>query len=397
MGKSTTRYLQWTFAALVLTIVVGYNGCGETGFNSVYMSDLASISGVKSQCDAQLMQVYSTTYFPLLSTNCNRCHSDAHGSTDLATSFQAFMQKGQSLIDYQATHPHGDNGVNLTTQIAAVQAPWAAGQANYATCLASNPDPGGGSGSTSDVRTLDKVIPGIDATLTQNGTFKTISWDVSTEVFNANQKGLLNAVLTLDVRYALQGTVAVGLEFKNPRMHLKAAGATIEVTGLNLYLDKVLQDRVTIYSTIDAMVNSTTDIILAPGFANSLVYYPQVTANTLVSFDIELADGTAVSTTTTTLPPGVTTTTTLPKVVTFTQLISNDATLGVFKKSCLGCHSGTSAADGVDLSDYATAKKNASTIQTRMQNAANPMPPQGILGTADRSTVNLWITGGTPQ
>jgi hypothetical protein len=391
---NTTRFLQWTFAVLVLTVVVGYNGCGETGFNAVYMSDMASISGVKSQCDAQLMQVYSKTYFPLLSTNCNRCHSDAHGSTNISVSFQAFMLKGKSLIDYQATHPHGDNGVNLTSQIAAIQSDWSAGQSAYTTCLASAPMDGGSGGSASDVRLADKVITGITDTIAKNGTFKTISWDVSMETANASQQGMVNAVLTLDVRYALQGTVPVGLEFKNPRMHLKAAGDPVVVSGLSLYLDKAFQDRVTIYTTVSATVSSTTDVQLAPGFANALVYYPQVTANTLVSFDIGLNGGTSGGGSTSPTDP---TDPTTPTSVTFTQLVSNDATLGVFKKSCLGCHSGAGASGGVDLTDYSMAKKNASDIQSRMSNSGSPMPPQGILGQGDRDTVNKWISGGTPQ
>jgi hypothetical protein len=388
---NSTRILQWTIATAVLTLVVGYNGCGDTGFNSIYMTDLASISGVKSQCDAQLMQVYSKTYFPLLSTNCNRCHSTAHGSTDLNTSFQAFMQKGVTLIDYQATHPHGDNGINLTSQIAAIKNDWNAGQTNYMSCLAS--DPGDGSQASGSLRLADKVIPNIESTRTNNNTFRTIQWDVATEASSDGQKGMFAAVLTLDVRYALQNGVPVGLEFKNPRMHLKQAGDPITVSGLSLYLDKVFQDKVTIYNTLNATVSSTTDVQLAPGFANALVYYPQVSASTLVSFEFQKIysgdEPTDPTPPTTTMPPSTT--------VTFTQLISNDATLGVFNKSCLSCHNSNSASGGVDLSNYNQAKGLASDIQMRMSNTQNPMPPQGVLPQADRNVVNQWISGGTPQ
>lgn len=390
----STRILQWTFAAAVLTLVVGYNGCGDTGFNSFYTSDMSSISAVKSQCDAQLMQVYSKTYFPLLSTNCNRCHSNAHGSTDLSVSFQAFMQKGVTLIDYQATHPHGDNGINLTSQIAAIKNDWNAGQTNYMTCLASDPGNGGGSQTDGSLRLTDKAIARIEDTRTNNNTFKTVQWDVETEISNADQKGMFPAVLTLDVRYALQNGTPVGLEFKNPRMHLKRTGTPITISGMSLYLDKVFQDKVTIYNTVNATVSTTSDVQLAPGFANALVYYPQVSASTLVSFEFQKivsGDGSTnpTSTTTTTMPP--------PMTVTFTQLISNDATLGVFKKSCLGCHSGGSAADGLDLSNYNQAKNKASSIQSRMSSTQRPMPPQGVLSQADRNVVNKWISGGTPQ
>lgn len=397
MGLNTARIFQWTFAVLVLTVVVGYNGCGESGFNAVYMTDLSSISGVKSQCDAQLMQTYSTTYFPLLSTNCNRCHSDSQGSTDLATSYQTFMQKGATLINYQATHPHSDNGIDLTTQIAAIQPTWTTANSSYMTCLASTPvDPGGSNGSAQSLKLVSKVIPNITNTIAKNGTFVSVQWDVSTEDAAASQNGQFNAIFTVDVRYSLQSGVPVGLEFKNPRMHLKATGTAITLDGLNLYLDGVYQDRVTTWLSLSGVsVGSTTDVSLAPGTANALAYYPQVSAGTMVSFEFENIGlvGATTTTTTTTMPAGGGSGT----AVTFTQLISTDPTLGVLKNSCLSCHSGPTPASGVDLSNYTVAVSKASDIQSRMNNAGSPMPPSGLVPQAERDVVNRWISGGTPQ
>lgn len=70
--------------------------------------------------------------------NCNQCHSDAHGSTDFETSYSAFMRYGPAEIDSRASNSHGDNGLNLATEIAEIKPQWEQGLADYEDCLASN-------------------------------------------------------------------------------------------------------------------------------------------------------------------------------------------------------------------------------------------------------------------
>lgn len=405
---NTTKVFQWGFVSAVLLVVVGYNGCGDSGFNSTYMMGLSSTSAVKGACDAQLMQTYSTTYFPLLSTNCNQCHSASQGSTDLSTSFAVFMQKGTTLMNYQAEHPHGDNGLDLTTQITAITPAWNTAQSAYATCLATDPDQGGGdsgggNGGVVAVKTIGQVAPNIISTASPTNTkFVTVVWDLSTQVVNSNTAQ--QAVFSIDVKYSYNSGVLAGLEFHNPRMHLKTAGGTpINVEGLQIYLDGTLQNSVTTWTTSAATVSTTTDTSLSPnGTADAIDAYATVSPTTMIAFEIDIQGSSSTTTTmpstpTTTVPGATTTTTTLPSVVTFTQLNSSDATLGVFKQSCVGCHSGANAAAALDLTVYSQAKAEAATIKSRMSNTNVPMPPTGLLSQDKINIVNSWVNGGAPQ
>jgi len=391
-----SRYKGWMLLAVAVWFL--YTNCGRIGFNATKpsMGSFASLSG--GNCAEELKQIYANTYFPMLSVSCNRCHSNAHGSTDLDTSFQAFMAKGVTLIDYQATHPHADNGVDLTTSISAVKNTWNQGQQNYVTCQSQAPvlpPTDGLAGGALRLKTTGKIIPMVQDTLQNQNSWKTIQWDLDTEVI-AGQQGQVGATLKVQARYALSSGQIVGFEFRNPSMRLKSLGKTWQVSGMNIYLNDQFQDNMTTYSSILAQVDQPTDTALAPGFANALDVFGSANMNTLVALEIiNLQELTPASTTTTST--STTTTTTLVATVTFTQLTSTDPTLGVFRRSCYGCHSGSNTAGGLNISSYASAKAAASKIVSRMNNSKNPMPTGGILSQADRDLVSKWMNAGTPQ
>lgn len=249
-------------ALAVLTVIFTcYVNCGRAGFSA--RKGLAGVDSLASEaCEDILRSTYSDTYFPLLSSpnSCNRCHGNAHGSTDFNISYAAFMDYGVELIDSRATAPHGGNGLNLTNEINAIKPNWNLGENEYFACIAAQ---------------------------------------------------------------------------------------TIATTT----------------TTTTTMALPTTPTTMPP-----------VTATT---------------------QPQTVTTTTMPPVVTFTQLVSTDPVLGVFRNSCFNCHSGTRPSAGINLSDYNTARSRASLILSQIRGGS--MPPGSRLQQAQIDAVTRWVNGGTPQ
>lgn len=376
---------------LLIAVLLGlFQNCGRMGF----IAEKGSVAGLSSlgvtACEGLLKTTYSKTYFPILSVACNRCHSNAHGSTDLETSFTGFMAKGVNLINYKATHPHGDNGLDLTNQIASLTPQWESGQADYASCVASAS--AGDAQMGFKFKLNSKTIANLDATKADQKNWKPVEWDLDKEG-PSDVTTQFGAYFKMEARYFLQQGNVVGIEFRNPSMRLKATGQNIKVTGLSFYLDKELQSNITTYSDVVALIVDIKDTLLAPGAANALAYYPSANANTEVAVEIsniKFTDETPAPPTT--MPPPPTST-----PVTFAQLVSGDATLGVFKKNCTSCHSGATPPKGLDLTNYDMAKAAANTILMRINNSAMPMPPSGLVPQTERDVVSRWVSGGTPQ
>lgn len=412
----------FTYMVAPVLLLVSYTNCGRIGFNSEMGMNSASLSSqAKVECDAILMDAYAKTWFPVLSTNCNSCHGGAHGSTDLNISYSAFMAKGTNLITYQGSNPHGGNNVNISQQISGFSVAWSTAQGDYTTCLASTSvpenDTDGTTATGSDVETIGKVIPMVSATIKEPTKWKTVSWDLETDV-NQKNIGKLPAVFSIEARYALNSGSPVGFEFRNPRMRLKTGSSpVIQVNALDVKVDGTWVSDMTTYTAINTLVDSIYDIDLAPGSSTALTIIP-VKDQSLVAFvfrNIWSQSGSVVTstttttttttvkvTTTTTTMPNVTTTTlptvtttTLPiRVVKLSDLLGSDPTLGVFSKNCVSCHNGTTTFGGLNLTNQTQAISKASTILSRMTNASRPMPTSGLLSADKIQVVRDWVNGG---
>jgi mono/diheme cytochrome c family protein len=378
---------QFLYFILGLSLLSSYNNCGRVGFEAELGHSLTFSSQGKTVCDVELIQTYSETYYPLLSTNCNSCHAAAHGSTDVVTSYDGFMQKGTTLINFKASNPHQGNNVNIKNEIAKISPEWTRAQEAYTSCLATLPLDGSGNRGLS-FSLNGKVIPNIAQTMTNQNAWKPVSWDMETEV-PTKFVGQFPVIFSIEARYSLYAGEVVGLEFRNPKMRLKSGSTGIQVNGMNVKIDEQIVSGLTTYSNISAYVGATTDTLIAAGLANALAVSP-VTDKSLVSFNfINLQSGVTAPTTTTTLAPIP-----LPTSVTLTQLLNNDDELGVFKQNCLGCHSGPNMTGPFDITVPATAIAKASLIVSRMNNEANPMPKTGQLSRRKIQIVEVWLNGG---
>ncbi len=388
----------------LLSILILFTACGRNGFiaEKGTAADYAS-NGV---CESQLKSYFERTYFPLLSTNCNNCHSSSHGSKNLNSSFSSFMSKGESLIEYKATHPHGDNGVNLTTEIAALKPEWNAGQEEYLVCLASNT--GDGSGR---LRVDGKAVPAIQQTIrvdsttglvenvTGNNAWKPVEWDIEADVPVAS-RGQFQALLKAEARFAVSSGEVVGFEVRNPTMRLKNASTGnnhIRVDGMNLFLDDQLQFNVTTYTGVSKVVDKTTEVQIAAGSAYAMAWFPEAVSTTSLAFEFSSIQITSeVDNSSGPGGPGNGGT-----IIRYNDLISTDPEKGIFRNICFACHNqGPASPAGLDLADYTIARGKIAQILNRI-NSNDPsfrMPLGGTpLTQAQKDIIANWSNNQTPQ
>lgn len=242
-----------------------FNACG--GPNGLYaLNEVSNFSSTaliqKKVCETAFISSYATTYHPLMKNNCNQCHSNAHGSNDVQLSYNAFQAKGQNLIDFQATTPHGGNNINLSAEIAAIQQPWSDANAAYAACLAANPDDDSDSGLPFNVK--EKALAGI------NGKFREYAWDLFLE--SGDRAGQVRAMFRIDARlYTFQGEV-VGYEFKNPSIQLAAGQPAVQLSGIRITASGQMLDSATTYTNVSITASGTTKAMMAMNLGNALVY-----------------------------------------------------------------------------------------------------------------------------
>ncbi len=267
----------------LMIIIVGallpllFNACGgPNGLHGLNESLSLSSTGImqKKLCETAFIANYATTYHPLMRTSCNQCHSNAHGSNDVRLSYNAFQAKGQNLIDFQATTPHGGNNINLTAEIAAVQQPWADANTAYSECLAANPDEVSESGLPFNVR--QKALAGI------NGNFREYEWDLYVD--SGDRAGQIRAMFRIEARlYSYQGAV-VGYEFRNPSIQLVAGQPAVQLDGIRITANGQLLDSATTYTSVSAAVSDTTKTMIAMNLGNALVYVNGASATQPVGF-----------------------------------------------------------------------------------------------------------------
>lgn len=66
---------------------------------------------------------------------------------------------------------------------------------------------------------------------------------------------------------------------------------------------------------------------------------------------------------------------------------------------CVTCHGGTAPSAGVDLTNYQNVRfytEDGKLLQ-RIESAANPMPPSGLLPSAQRQLIAKWAEDGFPE
>lgn len=385
----------------LVILVVGFNNCSQS-FEVREGAFEAGSSAYQAVCESQLRTAFQNTYHPFLSKNCNLCHSGAQGSRDVNTAYQAFRARGEELIDYQSTHAHGGNNFNSSMQVEIdkFKPTWTLAQSDFNDCMARGASAAGGSGGASGLLTVPKAIPNIERTATNNS-WVTAEWDLEREV-DGWAAGRFKATLRAETRLHTVGGEVVGLLIRNPTIQLKSGSSNILVNGLMIAIDGRKQAAVTTYLSVSKIISGTTQIKLLESSASAYAAYPGFSNSSRLGFEFgELSN--------TTRPPEDITPPVIPdpvavdipdipipaEGVTFAQLTNSSSPYRVFNRSCVGCHGANSGR--INLSNYDEASAAAALISQRMNDAAAPMPPTGLLRQNDRDIVQSWIRVGTPR
>ncbi|MBK9321710.1 MAG: cytochrome c [Bdellovibrionaceae bacterium] len=381
-----------------LVLLVAFNNCGE-GFVAERIgatggggSTLFSRAPGES-CEDALLKVYQSSYHPFLNQTCNSCHINGPGigafaSPDAKISYNSFVSTGSAKINGQAindNHKPPYTGAQNTARVEELKSVWASAQTGYASCVAAS-NGAGGVATGFVVKSSGKTVPANLGTTT----FVRMEWDL--ETLSAAKVPLIAGI---EIRRAAIGGVTRGYEFRNPTLRVKTAAAgSYQARALNIYMNEMMQTEVTTYSNINMIVGTTTDLNLSPGTANAFAAVSVATTDTI---GVEFS---SLGSTTGAPNPGggvVPTPTPTPGAITamtFTQLTANG---GIFRTSCIPCHTTGNARGGLDMTNYAATKLAAQNIKARVNNAANPMPTGGLLPQNQRDQINAWVDQGAPQ
>ncbi len=83
-----------------------------------------------------------------------------------------------------------------------------------------------------------------------------------------------------------------------------------------------------------------------------------------------------------------------------TRIVTYEADIrSVMTNNCITCHAGPAPNADLDLSNYQNVRFSAESggLISRMNNAASPMPPSGILPPAVRQLIDKWAADGFPE
>lgn len=396
------KSLLWVWGAIIM--VVAFNNCGEgfvvqqltSGNGSVFFSQAPG-----QTCEDALLKVYQNTYHPFLNQTCNACHIAGPGigtfaSPDVLKSYESFSSIGMAKISSQAVndaHKPPYTGSQNTGRVEELKSYWAGAQTSYVSCVANNNGGGGGGGGGIPggayvVKTTGKAVA---ANLATN--FVRMEWDLET-----TSDAKVPLVAGIEIRRAVVATVTRGYEFRNPTLRLKnAAAGPHSMRALNIFVNGNLLSEVTTYSNLEATITATTDLNLAPGYANALAVLTPATTDMIALEFSSLKSGAGGGTNPTPTPVVTVTPTPTPTpagAVKFSDLI---AAGGLFTNNCVACHSAANPRGGLDITNYNAAKTAAATIKFRVNNAANPMPTGGLLPANQRDAISAWVDQGAPQ
>jgi mono/diheme cytochrome c family protein len=357
------------------------------------------MSSLGKACESGLMDLYKKTYYPIFRTDCSHCHNNGPGigrfaNEDLATAFREFQGLGRATVEGNFLNPNHQPAYGTGPQnqpiVDQFRPQWEAAEAQAADGCGGEPS------HAVTTKGISNPSPGTS--------FKTLHWNLATDALGANLAGQIQMNVSLDVRQAVDGGgTVVGYEFRNPSVALaNSAAGFYHVKGMHVLLNGIELGDVTAYSLLEADVASTSSLNLAPGAAYALTVTSMMSVGDLFSvrFDeIVNASGQPIFDPAQSVPPPPSSSESQPpsSLVTFQDLSNDGSSLGVFAKNCVICHNSANSQAGFNLTDYGQAKALASLIQTRMNNAALPMPPSGLLPAAERDTVKTWIQNGAPE
>ncbi len=404
---------RWAWAALLIggpVLITAFQNCGQmfedplVKFDNVSFASVGSLqlgTGCESEIIGKYAGLYSTTYYPFLTSTCTACHSGdgpgigAFGYPDIAISGTNFISRFRK-INENAVLPSHANGYTGTPQamaaVASFAPQWAAAVQEYNECAGVST---AGTGLIMTSKANAQMITNANA---NNANYVTLTWNLMTEIRNTAVLNRIPITFSVEARIATIGGVRRGYELRNPSIRLNA-GATGEfrVTALSVYVNDALMSDVTTYVLADATTNSVTPVNLAAGAGVALAVTPAIPAATdTIAIEIgavQDAMGVVINPGGAT-PPGNPPPANLPATVTLAELLGANPALNVFAASCVSCHRAGNALGGLDITNPVQARNLRTDIYARMNDSAAPMPRSGLLAFQRRELVRIWMQGG---
>jgi len=347
-------------------------------------------------------------YYDTFRQACTSCH-DAGGvagrpfaSSNFAEAVESFISVGRKKVEGNAVNPgHKPPGTGPQHQplINAASSIWKKAEAAAAECF-----------NNDAIRTVEKRLPSTVYTTTPaNGAaWPRLTFNLQTEMEDPGSVPFpVNVQVSVEIRRMRVLNVDMGYEVKNPRaMVLGDPAQKYRIEGIKIVKNKELMSDFTFFDEIDFTFTGNTDTLLQAG-GNYSAVTPLGPISTNDSIALEFAGletGPQLIVTGTgggqgSVPGGGGGTVNIPSRVTHTDLLSSNQITGVFNRYCVGCHNNNNQSGALSLQDYAETFTLRDNIRSRMTNAANPMPPGGLIndnGIAIQ-VIDVWLGSGAPQ
>ncbi len=389
-----SRTFQITIVGL-LALFFGFQNCSMTATHQSGYEDFSSKS-----CEAAVAAVYRQTYYPAFRTACTSCHDTGgtsgrpFASANFNEAFNSFISVTRNNVERMAVNPGHQpprTGPQHQALIDSAQDKFKEAEAIAAKCT-----------SATNIETISKPAPA--NVYTGNPPNPTANWprltfDLTSELADPSLAGQIRLTVSVEIRRGVINNQTVGYEFKNPRVAVTGSAPlpAYQIQGIKILKNGELLKDFTFFDNVDVVVNSGTETLMQPGGNFAIAVGTVENTDTFALRFGKILDGSGKAITGSGGGGGGGGGGTLPDRITFSDLVSGNQTLGVFSRACINCHSNNNPQGGLNLQSYQQAQQSALLIQSRMYNAANPMPPTGLLPANDRAVVDIWISSGTPQ
>lgn len=348
------------------------------------------------------------TYHPTLAMKCAACHTAGPGISYFAqpdpdAAAAAFLNTGLEKINRRLLDPgHGINGSNGPVNQAFVtkhEGTW-----NQAIAIAESCQLDKfmhTRGKNTAVRTVNVTLPANQEP--NRDPWRVLEWDLYTDMVDPAKNGKIHMVVGIQYRVGRLNGVPVGYDFRQPTARIRAGappGTQYTLENLKVYNNGFHLGSVTGFEAVNAGITATTDTPLISGSAGTQALPTWNIATDMISvrfLEIRDATGQPIGAGTAGNGGGGTTPIPVPANVTFADLQNGASTLGIFAKSCNGCHSGANPAGGLNTTNYTAAMTARTSIRARMTDAGRPMPPSGLLNQFSQDVVSKWVELGAPQ
>ena len=355
----------------------------------------SSVNPLLLKCNAILEDEFQKGYYPFVKENCAACHvvggagNGAFADSLANIAFEAFNLRGATLVHDRAVDPNHQpsfTGPQHESTLAPMETAWAEAEARKKTCedaVLTDNNGGGGDGVNPPPPAEAKIFT-TAKTMSAGNNSTTLTWNLANEISEPTGISLAGVQFSITVQADETSTGDQYYQFSLPS--LQTGNSNIRIAVIQIRINGEIETSATTYKGVNRIVVS--------GQNTNLTLTNMIVPRTLNAADtLAIGFGIIEETTADPIAPGV------------VRLSDLTFSGGVFANNCVSCHNAANANGGLVLTDHQLlidsvrnyaipGNPNGSLIIQRMTNAANPMPPTGLLNDSQISIVEDWIIDG---